>query len=421
MHIGITIWPPLPARPQTLAASWSSYDQGALREYLQRARDIGLQQVRFDLRWAEVQPGTQRISVATLDGFHRGLDLAQANGLHVVVSLLSATFGPVLHLPDWTLGMPTQALTVQAMSELLTTPTLPILDNNFYRREPVRDLYTDPDMRTAQRYLLREVIGNFAAHPAIHGWILGAGVERVRPPVDHRDMAAWWADLADRARAHGANRLFGQVDAAALSNSTSLRPYDIAMAGGSVVVSAGPWSSLGNGSADRGAVVCFLHAVVAGLLAEEVNDTAAGQVAVTDVGWPTAPRPQWRGWQADEIFAQPIQIFLADEEAAATAVQTTIQHLASAGAAATWLISMVDPAEQHWNIPPFDRSWAARTWGLWTADGRPKAGWEALREAIAHLPTQASLPTLPIDPDRFWRNPAHELRRLWREYQAEMV
>ncbi len=106
MDIGTTVWPPMPARPQALAASWSSYDHGALRDYLQRAREIGLQQVRFDLRWAEVQPGEQRISVSTLDGFHRGLDLAQANGLRVVVSLLGATLGPVLHLPDWSLGIP---------------------------------------------------------------------------------------------------------------------------------------------------------------------------------------------------------------------------------------------------------------------------------------------------------------------------
>ncbi|WP_298815384.1 hypothetical protein [Chloroflexus sp.] len=421
MYVGTTIWPPLPARPQALAASWSSYDRGALREFLQRAREIGIQQVRFDLRWAEVQPGTQRISVATLDGFHRGLDLAQANGLQVVVSLLSATFGPALHLPDWALGLPAQALTAQGVSELLASPAVSILDNNFYRHEPARDLYADPEMRAAQRYLLREVIGNFATHPAIHGWILGAGFERARPPVNHRDMAAWWADLADRARGHGAKQLFGQVDAASLSNHAGLRPYDIAMAGGAVVVSAGPWSSPGDGSPDRGAVVCFLHAVVAGLLAEEVNDTAAAQVVVADVGWPTAPRPQLRGWQSDEIFARSAQTFLADEETVATAVQTTVQTLASAGAAAVWFIGMVDPAEEHWHVPPFDRSWMARTWGLWTGDGRAKAGWEALREAIGSLPAKESLPTLPIDPDRFWRNPAAELRRLWREYRAEAV
>lgn len=421
MDIGTTIWPPMPARPQALAASWSRYDHGALREYLQRAREIGLRHVRFDLRWAEVQPSAQRISVAALDGFHRGLDLAQANGLHVVVSLMSATLGPALHLPDWALGVPAQALTNQAVSEIFATPALTILDNTFYRREPVRDLYTDPDMRAAQRYLLREVIGNFAAHPAIHGWLLATGIERVRPPTDHRDMAAWWADLAERARAHGANRLFGQIDAAALSDPASLRPYDIAMAGGEVVVSVGPWPPLGDGPPARGEAVCFLHAVVAGLLAEEVNDTAAAQVVVADLGWPTAPRPQWRGWQSDEIFAQPAQTFLADEEAVATALQAALPALARAGAAAVWLAGMVDPTEEQWKIPPFDRSWPARTWGLWTADGRPKASWEALRETIGSLPAQGALPTLPVEPDRFWRDPANELRRLWREYRAEMV
>lgn len=421
MDIGTTVWPPMPARPQALAASWSSYDHGALRDYLQRAREIGLQQVRFDLRWAEVQPGEQRISVSTLDGFHRGLDLAQANGLRVVVSLLGATLGPVLHLPDWSLGIPTQALTTQAMTELLNKPALTILDNASYRREPVRNLYTDPEMRSAQRYLLREVIGNFATHPAIHGWLLAAGWERVSPPTDHRDMAAWWADLAERARAHGANRLFGQIDAATLSSRAGLRPYDIAMAGGEVVVSVGPWSPLGEGPPARGEAACFLHAIVAGLLAEEVNDTAATQVVVADLGWPTAPWPQLRGWQADEIFAQPARTFLADEEAVATAIQHTLPALAQAGAAAVWLTGMVDPTEDQWKIPPFDRSWVARTWGLWTADGRPKAGWEALREVIGNLPVKHSLPTLPVEPDRFWRDPAHELRRLWQEYRAEMV
>lgn len=421
MDIGITIWPPMPAQPQALPASWSSYDHGALREFLQRAHDVGLRQVRFDLRWAEVQPGTQRISVAALNGFQRGLDLAQANHMQVVVSLMSATLGPTLHLPDWALGIPTQALSTQAVSALLSAPTLTILDNSFYRQEPVRDLYTDPDMRAAQRYLLREVIGNFADHPAISGWLLAAGFERVRPPTDHRDMAAWWADLAEQTRSYGAERLFGHIDATALSSRVSLRPYDIAMAGGAVVVSVGPWPPLGDGPPARGAAACFLHAVVAGLLAEEVNDTAAAQVVVADLGWPTAPRTNLSGWQADQVFAQPAHTFLADEEAAASALQESLTTLARAGAAAVWLAGMVDPPESQWNIPPFDRSWISRTWGLWTADGREKAGWEALREAIRQLPATARLPAFPIDPDRFWRDPANELRRLWREYRTEIL
>ncbi|WP_028459054.1 hypothetical protein [Chloroflexus sp. Y-396-1] len=419
MNIGTTIWPPMPARPQALAASWSSFDHGALREFLQRARDVGIQQVRFELRWAEVQPGPQRISVAALNGFQRGLDLAQSNHLQVVVSLMSATLGPTLHLPDWTLGIPPQALTTQSVQALLTVPPLTILDNSFYRHEPVRDLYTDPDMRSAQRYLLREVVGNFADHPVIAGWLLAAGFERVRTPTDHRDMAAWWADLAEQARANGANQLFGYVDATTLSNRASLRPYDIAMAGGMVVVSVGPWPPLSGGPPARGEAACFCHAIVAGLLAEEINDSAAAQVVVADLGWPTAPVSNLIGWQADQIFAQSTQTFLADEEAAATALQESLVNLARAGAAAVWLASLVDPSDQHWNVPPFDRSWVARTWGLWTANGRPKAAWDALREVINRLPTTKTLPTLPIDPERYWRDPATELRRLWREYRSE--
>ncbi len=410
----------MPARPQTLAASWSSYDHGALREYFQQLREIGAQHARFDLRWAEAQPGIQRISVTALNGFHRGLDLAQDNGLQVVVSLMGVTFGSVLHLPDWAVGIPAQALSAQGLVTALSAPSLTILDQRHYRRDTVRNLCTDPELRDAQRYLLREVVGNFASHPAIIGWLLGAGIERLGLLDHHRDYAAWWSDLAERARAYGARRLFGQVDATTLSRPDSLRPYDIAMAGGETVVSVGPWPPIGNGPPARGQAACFLHALVAGLLAEEVNDAAAAQVVVADLGWPTAPTPALQGWQTDEVFAQPAQTFLAGEDEAATALQNAISALARQQAAAIWLAGFVDASEPQWRIPPFDRGWIARAWGLWRADGQPKESWIALREAIRALPAQGALPSLPVDPDRFWRHPASELRRLWQEYQRSV-
>jgi hypothetical protein len=70
-----------------------------------------------------------------------------------------------------------------------------------------------------------------------------------------------------------------------------------------------------------------------------------------------------------------------------------------------------------------DRAWPARTWGLVAADGREKPAAEAVRAFAARLragdlPAPAGPPAMPIDPERYWRDPRAALAAIvadWRD------
>ncbi|MBX0327331.1 hypothetical protein K2Z83_06535 [Oscillochloris sp. ZM17-4] len=408
----MTYWP----RPQRAGApvlcSWAWCDHGAVRDELSHVAALGFGAVRLELRWAEAQLGPSKISTAALAGLEQGLDAAHDAGLRATVAIMGGALGGAAHLPAWAVGFRSVEEALRARQPA-APPTPPILADGSYRAEPARDLYADPDMRAAARYLLRETVGNFAAHPAAHAWELAAGLGRARRPPSHRAAAAWWADLAEQARAQGARALVGVVDGDSLSRADSLRPEQVVAAGAALAVSAvtspppqvaRPWET---------GYATLMHAVAAGLLRA---DGRAAPVVVADLGLPTAAEGR-AGWVDSEAYGQPAHAFLADEERQARFVEAALEELRRAGAGGVWLAGYGDVAAGLWAVPPVDRAWPARTWGLVAADGREKPAAAAVRAFAARLcaddlPAPVGPPTLPIDPERYWRDPRSALAAL---------
>jgi len=417
--VGVSFWPRQRAGAEGVIGGWAGADFGAVRDELGHLRELGVAVVRLELPWAEAQPGPARVGSAALRGLERALDLAQDRGLRAVVGLMSGVLAGVMHLPDWAVGL---RLPPGAPPVALPDDLPPILAGDRYRREPARDLYGDPELRGAEEYLLREVVGNFSAHPALDAWLLGAGLAWPRPYPSARAAAAWWSDLAERARAHGARALLGLIGAEALAGGDEPRPEAIYAAGVGVVVGAPaaapfiaqpPWSP---------GAAAFLHAVAAGLLRAEARGPVP--VAVADLGLPSAPAGQFAGWREVERFGRPARAFFADEDEQAALVEGALADLYRAGAPGVWLAAHADHAPGQWRLPPLDRDPVARTAGLVAADGREKPAAAAVRAFAARLragalPAPAGPPALPIDPERYWRDPAAALRQLWADWQAE--
>lgn len=417
--LGIGYWPRRRAGAEQILCSWSECDQGALRDELAHIAELGCDTVRLELRWAEVQPGPARLHSAALRGIERALDLAHDRGLRAAVALMGGTLGGALHLPDWAVGLrlpddPRKLARFGPPVLTVSADQRPILTDVRYRREPARDLYGEPELRAAQGYLLREAAGNLSRHPALAGWVIAPGVERARRAVSAQAAADWWRALADRARSLGAPALYGQIDAAGLLRRDSLRPEAIHAAGGRLLVSAAPLPPLSPRRPWEAAAPLFLHALTAGLLQAEAGGPVP--VIVADIGVATAAEG-YGGWVEGEAFGRLAPIFLADEEQQAQLVEAALAGLHGAGAAGAWLAAYADPGAGAWGIPPLDRSWLPRSWGIIAADGREKPAAEALRRFAARkragaLPEPVGPPALPIDPERYWRDPAGEFRAL---------
>src|ERR687886_64081 len=104
--LGLTYWP-----RRTAFGWWRAFDRGEAREELAHVAALGCDTVRFCLRWEDFQPGPRRINGAAL-----------------------------------------------------------LLYEDRYHTNKANDLYTDPKVLDAQRYLIREVAGYFGPHPALSAW-----------------------------------------------------------------------------------------------------------------------------------------------------------------------------------------------------------------------------------------------------------
>lgn len=417
--LGVAYWPRRRTAAQQILCSWAEADAGALRDELSHIAELGFDTVRLELRWAEAMPGP-RVSAAALRGLERALDRVADNGLRAAVALLGASLGGALHLPEWAVGyrLPSDVQRARRLGPpmvIVPADQPAILAGDRYRREPVRDLYSEPELLEAQRLLLNEAIGNLAAHPAVAFWLLGADMERARNPTRAAD---WWADLAGRASGLGAGTFGAQLSPVSLRRRDTLRPTQIVAAGGRPLISAAPLPPLELPRPWESGYIRFLHALAAGLLATELGRSEP--VIVTEIGVPTEAAGA-TGSVSSETFGRPAQLTLAQEEQQATLVEEALITLYRDGAAGAWLAAYADIAPDLWRIPPADRSWWARSAGLVAPDGREKPAAAAVRSFAARLragtlPTPDGPPALPLDPEQYWYDPGASFERLWKDW-----
>jgi hypothetical protein len=165
--------------------------------------------VRLPLHWEEFQPRPERIAMGALRPLEQVLDIATDARLRVVPQLMPVAVGGAIHLPAWTTAAS------YAADMTLSTKFGPLVIVRNEQRPPlvwertehkteVRDLWTNPTMREAQRKLIGEVVGYFGDHPTISGWELGSGIELGRPPSSPDAATDWLGETADVARQNGA-------------------------------------------------------------------------------------------------------------------------------------------------------------------------------------------------------------------------
>lgn len=405
----MTYWPRLSAY-----RGWSAFDRGAAREELAQIASFGCDTVRLCLRWEDFQPRPARIASPAMRALEQTLDVAQEVGLQTVAALFVGALGGSLLLPSWTTGSTLTDDDVQLATRFgpLLIPSEPrpsVVYDDTHHDARVRALYRDTAQIEAQRYLVREVIGYFGAHPALWAWQLGYDLERATLPRSSEEAYDWLATLSDYAREQGAKRLIGVTSPRGLAKRETLRPEQIAELNDLVGVHTFPHEPLRINDARSPLGVTFLHQLTAAL--------AGKPVVVANLALATAPDDKSR-WVSDRVFGRVARSYLASEDEQATWLEETLLALWRAGAAGVWLASYADVPIDLWRIAPFDRFQRERTIGVVRADGREKPAAEVLRRFAARRndprPTPPTSP-IEIDPEIYWRDPTNEMQRLLRE------
>jgi endo-1,4-beta-mannosidase len=176
--LGINYWPRTSAM-----AMWRRFDLGEIDEDFARMRGLGLDVVRFFLRWDVFQPAPGTVSAEALDRFVAVLDRAHARGLLAMPTLFCGHMSGANFLPSWTLDPTTPATRFRTITERGPSPY------------GIGDFYSG-DLLDAQRSLARALGERVREHAALFAWDLGNEFSNLRAPRSPVEAAHWSAALA---------------------------------------------------------------------------------------------------------------------------------------------------------------------------------------------------------------------------------
>lgn len=407
MTIGATYWG---QRKGTLV--WAEWDRGLVREELLQLAAVGVQAVRLPLHWEDFQPRPERVTSQALRTLEQALELANDAGLQVVPVLFPLAVAGAVHLPAWVTSASFAAdleLSTKFGPLLLVrnSARAPLVWERTQHQSEVRDVWTNPVMRTAQRKLIEEIVGYFGDHPAVSGWELGSGWELAHVPPSSDAAAEWLGITADVVRQVGAQgTLFYNATLRTLTRRDGPRPQAIADAGCVPVMGvtatelAWPGQTL---TVDR---MLFVAALVRSL---------GGGVPWLQWGAPAVTNGSGRTF-ADRAYGRAVEQPLFDHDEYALLAETALPRLQAAGVGGTWLEHAFCYRTPF--VPAAAHSQREQMMGLFDADGAELPVAAAVRHA-AQQPVSPDAAALPqLDVEDYWNDPAGNFNRLWQAWGA---
>lgn len=146
---------------------WQDWDQQSIAEDLKAIADLGMDHIRIQCLWPIFQPGENYVSDAALGHLLGLLDEAERAGLDVEVTLLNGWMSGFSFMPAW---------------------AAPLVET--------RNIFTDPEVREAERLFIRRTAQVIGPHPRFLGFDLGneLGVLMHGHNAATPEQADTWAD-----------------------------------------------------------------------------------------------------------------------------------------------------------------------------------------------------------------------------------
>jgi hypothetical protein len=380
--LGVNYWP-----RRSATAMWERFDAGELRDDFAHIRALGLDTVRFFVRWDLAQPHPETVDSGMLDRLAAVVTLLGDAGLRAVPTLFCGYWGGTVWLPTWAVD----------------------------RGAPggCGDLYAGPILE-AQCRAARAVAERCGDHPAIAAWDIGNAFSNVRRPgraklssgdhsqvpADERRVAAWSRRLAQALTGDGRAGVTAGTDAADLLEERDLRltslcaPFAFASIQG---------DQLSNAFA-RGRLDCetlpFLAMLTAAYSYKPVLITAFGDPACPATKFSAFERFARAGDPPNATIAPDDPVFatfpcLTDDENAYICTATLERLHADGRIGALWR-SWADVGEEFAESPPFDRAPHQRFGGLVRVDGSEKPVAAALSAFAQRRPTVVPAREMPM-------------------------
>jgi len=376
--LGVNYWP-----SRSAMAMWQQFDAGEIREDFARIAGLGLDTVRFFLRWHDFQPAIDTMDTTMLDRLESVVTIAYDAGLRVMPTLFCGHMSGVNWLPAWTLDRSTTHGRFRTITRDGESP------------HGIGDFYTG-ELLDAQVLFARTVGERLRAHPAIVAWDLGNEFSNLREPTSEFAAAEWSRRLTTALRETSSLPVTAGTHGEDLTRDRNIRfaslcaPYAFATMHGYSVYSAFARNRLDP------EVVPFLS-----LLAQSFSFKP---LLFTEFGNPTCPPNRLSPFERvalpdepptptispdDTLFATYACLTEAENAAYCTSVLDRL-HADGRLGAYYWCWADYDTALH--GDPPFDRAKHETSFGIIRSDGTEKPVAAALaafaREAREVVPAR---------------------------------
>lgn len=399
--LGVNYWPRRKAMYW-----WSDFDAGEVREEFSLIKEIDLNVVRLFLLWDDFQPEPDVVSKSALANLITTADIAAENNLGLDVTFFTGHMSGPNWSPRWLLG-----------------GDLPWKGGNDWIRDIVsagklvnqsyRNMFHDPIALSAERLLLRTVVGALKDHTGIWMWNLGNEPDLFAWPKSSADGAAWVKEMVELIKSIDPNHpvtigLHGD----GLHRDNGLR-IDKVYAHTDIAVMHSypmytPWARQPL-DPDFVPFTCALTAALCGkpVLMEEFGGcTALPGEATYTMKW-------------TETNGRKREQFMASEEDFAEFIRLTLPKLQDSGATGAMLWCFADYVPELWDLPPCQNAKHERFFGLVRPNGSLKPHTQVLKEFAATQPQVKPIPVyarLDVNAEDFYKSPLYHLPELYQQY-----
>jgi endo-1,4-beta-mannosidase len=375
-------------------AMWQRFDAGEIREDCERIVALGLDAVRFFLRWSDFQPTADTVDPVMLARCETFVDIAAAAGLRTMPTLFCGHMSGVNWLPSWTLDPAQPAGRFRTITEAGEAPS------------GIGDFYTGA-LLDAQIRFARAIGERLRRHPGVAAWDLGNEFSNLRVPASEGDAVEWSRRLCGTLEDASSIAATGGTHGEDLTEDRRLRlsslcaPFGFATMHGYSV-----YSAFARGRLD---------AEVVPFLAQLAARCSAKPLLFTEFGGPTCPRGTRSPSERVALPGETLPAVASGDDAAyasfaclteaelAEYCSEVLDRLHADGRLGAYWWCWADYAPALASEPPFDRAPHERTFGIVRADGSEKPVAAALAAFAAQHRTVVAPHDEPIDEAGYYR------------------
>lgn len=386
--VGINYWP-----NRSAMAMWERFDAGEIREDFARIAALGLDTVRFFLRWADFQPQPDTVEPTMLARLEAFADLAAEAGLRTMPTLFCGHMSGVNWLPSWSLDPATPAGRFRTITERGES------------NRGIGDFYRGA-LLGAQLVFARAAGERLRAHPAVCAWDLGNEFTNLREPDDEYVAADWSRRLTKALEETSGIPVTAGTHGEDLTRDRNLRLGSLCASFAYATMHGYPvYSAFARNRLDP-EVVPFLAHLTAGF--------SRKPILFSELGAPTCPGRKLSPFDRIALPDEPPTPTISPDDpvlatyACLTETETAdyctavLERLHADGRLGAWWWCWADYADALRDEPPFDRAPHERSFGIIRSDGTSKPVADALaafaRQRRSVLPTN----DIPLIADTYY-------------------